>query len=73
MSRRSQPPHSIGDETVSPSHPAASVAQQSIAAHAILVLSDRDRAVFFDTLINPRGQNDRLKAAFAEHARRVER
>ncbi|KMO19810.1 hypothetical protein SQ03_07135 [Methylobacterium platani JCM 14648] len=73
MSCRSQPPHSIDDETMSPIELAASRARQSIAAHAALVLYDRDRAVFFDTLINPRGQNDRLKAAFAEHARRVER
>ncbi|WP_197514190.1 DUF1778 domain-containing protein [Methylobacterium platani] len=58
---------------MSPIELAASRARQSIAAHAALVLYDRDRAVFFDTLINPRGQNDRLKAAFAEHARRVER
>ncbi|MGX7706794.1 type II toxin-antitoxin system TacA family antitoxin [Methylobacterium sp. Gmos1] len=56
-----------------PTKPVAYVAQQSIAARATLVLSDRDRAVFFDVLIDPPGPNDRLKAAFAEHARRVER
>jgi uncharacterized protein (DUF1778 family) len=35
------------------------------------VLSERDRAVFFDTLVNPPASNKRLERAFAEHKRRV--
>lgn len=73
MSRRPQPPHGVSNETTSPIEPAATVARPSIAVRATLVLSDRDRAVFFDVLIDPPGPNDQLKAAFAEHARRVER
>jgi uncharacterized protein (DUF1778 family) len=48
-------------------------ARRTIAQHETLVLSDQDRAVFFDTLVNPPAQNDRLKAAFAERKRRVVR
>lgn len=48
-------------------------ARQTIAAHETLVLSDQDREVFFDALINPPAPSDRLKRAFAEHARRVTR
>lgn len=46
-------------------------ARRTIAEHQTLMLSDRDRAVFFDSLIDPPGPNERLQAAFAEHARRV--
>jgi uncharacterized protein (DUF1778 family) len=46
-------------------------AQRTIAEHETLVLSERDRAVFFDALINPPAPNERLQRAFAEHQRRV--
>lgn len=48
-------------------------ARRTIAEHETIMLSDRDRAVFFDTLVNPRDQNERLQRAFAEHQRRVVR
>ncbi len=48
-------------------------ARRTIAEHESLVLSDRDRAVFFDTLINPPSANERLERAFVEHKRRVVR
>jgi uncharacterized protein (DUF1778 family) len=43
------------------------------AAHETLVLSERDRAVFFDALVNPKAPSERLQRAFAEHKRRVVR
>jgi len=46
-------------------------ARRTIAEHETLLLSDRDRAVFFDALINPPPPNDRLRRAFADHKRRV--
>jgi uncharacterized protein (DUF1778 family) len=46
-------------------------AQRTIAAHETLVLSPRDRAAFFDALINPPLPNERLVRAFARHRRRV--
>ena len=46
-------------------------ARRTIAEHETLVLSDRDRAVFFEALINPPAPNERLQCAFAEHKRRV--
>jgi uncharacterized protein (DUF1778 family) len=46
-------------------------ARRTIAEHETLVLSDRDRAVFFDTLVNPPPASERLQRAFAEHKRRV--
>jgi uncharacterized protein (DUF1778 family) len=48
-------------------------ARRTIAEHETIVLSDRDRAVFFDTLANPPPPSDRLKRAFVEHKRRVTR
>jgi uncharacterized protein (DUF1778 family) len=42
-------------------------ARRVIAEHETLVLSERDRDVFFDTLVNPPPLNDRLKRAFAAH------
>lgn len=48
-------------------------ARRTIAEHETIVLSDRDRAVFFDTLVNPPTPNERLQRAFAEHQRRVVR
>ena len=49
----------------------ADAARQTIAEHETLVLSDRDRAAFFDALINPPPPSARLQRAFAEHKRRV--
>lgn len=46
-------------------------ARRTIAEHETLVLSDRDRAAFFDALINPPTPSERLHRAFAEHKRRV--
>jgi uncharacterized protein (DUF1778 family) len=48
-------------------------ARRTIAEHETLVLSERDRTVFFDTLVNPPAPNERLERAFAEHKRRVVR
>ena len=48
-------------------------ARRTIAEHETLMLSERDRAVFFDTLVNPPAFNERLDRAFAEHKRRVVR
>ncbi len=48
-------------------------ARRTIARHEMLVLSDQDRAVFFDTLMNPPAPNERLRAAFEEHKRRIVR
>jgi uncharacterized protein (DUF1778 family) len=46
-------------------------ARRTIAEHETLILSDRDRAVFFDALVNPPAPSERLQRAFAEHKRRV--
>ncbi len=46
-------------------------ARKTIAEHETLVLSERDRAVFFDTLVNPPASNERLQRAFTEHKRRI--
>lgn len=46
-------------------------ARRTIAEHETLVLSPRDRRIFFDALINPPEPNERLARAFAEHKRRV--
>ena len=46
-------------------------ARRTIAEHEMLVLSARDRAVFFDILVNPPAPSERLRRAFAEHKRRV--
>ena len=46
-------------------------ARRTIAEHETIVLSDRDRVVFFDTLVNPPAPNERLRRAFVEHKRRV--
>ena len=48
-------------------------ARRTIAEHETIVLSERDRVVFFDTLVNPPVPNERLQRAFAEHKRRVVR
>src|SRR5689334_7825164 len=49
----------------------ADAARRTIAEHETLVLSERDRAVFFDSLVNPPAPSARLRHAFAEHRRRV--
>jgi uncharacterized protein (DUF1778 family) len=48
-------------------------ARRTIAEHETLVLSERDRAVFFDTLVNPPAPSERLQRAIVEHKRRVAR
>lgn len=48
-------------------------ARKTIAEHETIVLSERDRAVFFDTLINPPIPSERLERALTEHKRRVAR
>ena len=46
-------------------------ARRTIAEHEPLLLSPRDREVFFELLVNPPPPNERLARAFAEHRRRV--
>lgn len=46
-------------------------ARRTIAAHETMALSDRDRAAFFDALVNPPAPSARLRRALAEHKRRV--
>jgi uncharacterized protein (DUF1778 family) len=48
-------------------------ARRTIAEHEAIVLSERDRVVFFDTLVNPPAPNERFRRAFTEHKRRVVR
>jgi uncharacterized protein (DUF1778 family) len=48
-------------------------ARRTIAEHETLVFSESDRAVFFDTLVDPPAPSKRLQRAFAEHERRVAR
>ena len=48
-------------------------ARRTIAQHKTIQLSDRDRTVFFDVLVNPPDPSDRLRRAFAERKRRVTR
>jgi uncharacterized protein (DUF1778 family) len=50
----------------------ASAARETIARHETLVLSERDREVFFDTLINPPEPHPRLRRAFEAARRHVE-
>lgn len=49
----------------------ADAARRTIAAHETLSLSDRDRQVFFDTLVNPPPVHDRLRRAFDAHRQAV--
>src|ERR1700674_1686444 len=51
----------------------AEAARRTIAEHEILMLSERDRQAFFDTLINPPKPSPRLARALAEHKRRIAR
>src|SRR5713101_9052002 len=46
-------------------------ARRTIAEHETLVLSDRDRTVFFETLVNPPAPSERLQRALEEHKQRV--
>ena len=46
-------------------------ARRTIAEHEALALSDRDRATFFDALIDPPKPSERLRRALAEHKRRI--
>ena len=46
-------------------------ARRTIAEHETMVLSDRDRATFFDALVNPPKPGKRLVRALSEHKRRV--
>ena len=46
-------------------------ARRTIAEHETMVLSDRDRIVFFDALVDPPAPNARLQRALSEHRRRV--
>src|SRR5712692_9008612 len=46
-------------------------ARKTIDLHQTLVLSEHDRRVFFDTLVNPPKPNARLKRAFKAAQERV--
>jgi uncharacterized protein (DUF1778 family) len=46
-------------------------AQSVIERHENLALSERDRAVFFDVLMNPPEPNERLRRAFAAERQRI--
>ena len=46
-------------------------ARRTIAEHETLLLSDRDRAVFFDALVSPPPPSERLQRAFTDHRHRV--
>ncbi len=46
-------------------------ARRTIAEHETFNLSERDRAAFFEAMINPPAPNEQLARAFAEHGRRV--
>jgi uncharacterized protein (DUF1778 family) len=48
-------------------------ARRTIAEHETIVLSDRDRAAFFDVLADPPALSDRLTRALTSHKRRVAR
>ena len=49
----------------------ADAARETIARHETLLLSERDREVFFDTLVNPPEPSERLVRALADHKRRI--
>jgi uncharacterized protein (DUF1778 family) len=46
-------------------------ARRTIAEHETLALTDRDRAAFFNALVNPPKPSARLGQALSEHKRRV--
>src|SRR6516225_572215 len=45
--------------------------RRTIAEHETLVVSECDRAVFFNALVNPPAPSERLPRAFAEHKARI--
>lgn len=49
----------------------SAAAQDTLARHETLHLSERDRKAFFDLLINPPEPNGRMKRAVAEARRRI--
>lgn len=51
----------------------ADAARQAIARHDTLFLSERDRTLFFDTLMNPPKPGARLRRAFEAERRRIKR
>jgi uncharacterized protein (DUF1778 family) len=51
----------------------AEAARRTIARSDTLELSERDRQVFFDALMNPPKPNSRLKRAFKTEAERIAR
>lgn len=46
-------------------------ARRTIIEHETLVLSDRDRKIFFEALVKPPKPSERLKRALVEQKRRV--
>lgn len=46
-------------------------AHRTVSEHETLVLSDRDRAAFFDAMISPPESSERLQRALDEHRRRI--
>ena len=48
-------------------------AQESIARHETLILSERQRAVYFDALVHPPRPASRLKRALKAERERIER
>jgi uncharacterized protein (DUF1778 family) len=48
-------------------------ARQTIAEHETLLLSEQERCVFFDALVNAPASNERLQRALRAHQRRVTR
>jgi uncharacterized protein (DUF1778 family) len=51
----------------------AEAARRTIERHESLVLSEADRAAFFDALVHRRGPSARLKRAARVERRRIER
>ncbi len=51
----------------------ADAARRTIAEHEMLILSERDRDVFFNALIDHPAPNERLSRAFADHKNRIAR
>ncbi|MCB2054756.1 MAG: DUF1778 domain-containing protein [Geminicoccaceae bacterium] len=46
-------------------------ARRTLAEHETLVISQRDRAAFFDVLVDPPAPNERLERAFRAHRERI--